>query len=119
MHLVLGRFEDGPHRAKISEILGPVWIGLDIMIDYSLHHDGEPVENPCWNQTNPHDHTIYDLVWISMFGNFLMRYQGEHPNTNMLSLCWCVCEAPTPRSLSTSSASLVTEYSPLSIVYRS
>jgi len=62
MGLVLGQFEDSPHRAEISKILGRVWIGWDIMIDHSLLQDGEPAENPCWNQTNLDDYNLYDLV---------------------------------------------------------
>jgi len=62
MRLVLRWFEDGTHRAEISKILGRVWIGWDIMIDYSLLQDGESAENPFWNQTNLDDYTLYYLV---------------------------------------------------------
>jgi hypothetical protein len=100
MGLVKARFEQGPEQNDIYEILCLVWIGWDILIEQDWAQAGDSTENPCWNETNLDDYTLYDLLWIGLFGNFLKRYQGEHPNASMGSLCWGVCEVPTPRSVS-------------------
>ncbi|RPB23694.1 hypothetical protein L211DRAFT_849338 [Terfezia boudieri ATCC MYA-4762] len=105
MGLVQRRFEQGPEQDQIHEILCLVWIGWDILIapDIPLQHS---TPNPFWDEMKLDDYTLYDLLWIGMFGNFLKRYQGELAdigkcaNSDMHNLCWGVCEIPTPCTVS-------------------
>ncbi|RPB19024.1 hypothetical protein L211DRAFT_853593 [Terfezia boudieri ATCC MYA-4762] len=78
---------------------------LNICRPHDIRQHSTP--NPFWDEMKLDDYTLYDLLWIGMFGNFLKWYQGEladigkYANSDMHNLCWGVCEIPTPCTILT------------------